>query len=238
MTRIVTLSLFLIRDMFRSLQGAVPPVLTLALYGLTRTDRLQVSYLLTMGGASLAFVCFITALLIANRSSRASSYPFLARVPHRAEFLAAIILSALLVTFAMAVLFVALALGFSQVALTRSEIASLILRWLALFLLAAGLGLNVVKLASRGGSYLLVIGLLAGMALLSELRVVLPPDLEGLMGAVTLLVAPIRAVLTSPAGVLTLEQFTLPLLQTIGYGLLLFVIAAMLFQRKDLLWAE
>ncbi len=238
MSRIVTLSLFLMRDLFRSLQGAVPPVLTLALYGLTRTDRLQVNYLVTMGGASLAFVCFITALLIANRASRASSYPFLARVPHRAEFLAAIILSALLVTAAMAVLFAVLALGFSQVTLTRYEIATLSMRWAGLFLLAACLGLDVVKLASRGGSYLLVIGLVAAMATLSELRVLLPPDLDWLVGAVAVLVSPIRTVLTGPVQVLTIEEMAVPLLQTIGYAGILFILAAALFWRKDLLWAE
>ncbi len=238
MSRMVTLGLFLIRDLFRTLQGAVPPVLTLVLYALTRTDHLNANYFATMGGASLTFVCFITALLLANRSSRASTYPFLARVPHRAEFLAAIVLSALLVTLAMAVLFAGLTFAFSQVAITNAEIAAIILRWLALFLLAACLGLNVVKLASRGGSYLIVIGLVAVMATLSELRVLLPPSLDWLVNDIAVFLAPIRAVLTNATDVLTVEQFTLPVLQTFGFALVLFAFAVSLFQRKDLLWAE
>ncbi len=95
------------------------------------------------------------------------------------------------------------------------------------------------KLASRGGSYLITIGLVAFMLTVTEQQVfVLSAGQDWLLNGIAALAAPITTTLTLPVGVPDLEQYFLPLFLTLLYAVVLFGISAGLFRRKDLLWAE
>ncbi|MCI0476752.1 MAG: hypothetical protein L0Y55_10935, partial [Anaerolineales bacterium] len=155
--RILALSLALVRNLFRTLFGVLPPVLTLLIYRLTYTYRDQgnPAYFTAVGGAGLMFVCVVTALLVADRANRAAMYPLIARLPRRAEFLLAVIVATLLITIAMAVLYTALVLGF-HTTLTPIELLLIAPRWFCVFILGATLGLMMSRLASRNGSHVIV----------------------------------------------------------------------------------
>ncbi len=238
MTRVVTLSLFLIRDLFRSLQGIVPPLLTLVLVWVTMTNTMRLNEFATFAGFDLALICLVTTLLLASRAARSSTYPLLARLSHRYELLTALFLASLLITFAMALLLTGMAVVQYRVRFSPYQALAIIPRWLVLSLLASALGLNVAKLASRGGSYLIILGAIAVMGLLNEVRLFLPPDVDWLLAGIEVLVAPIRTVLTMPVGGFTSMSEALPLFQTITYSVALFALSVLIFHRKDLLWSD
>ncbi len=240
MSRVATMSQFMIGDLFHSLQAVVPPVLTLALLHLSAVPGMKADYFASVGGAAMMFVCLVTTLLFLSRMNRSTTYPLLARLPHRAELLAAILVSAVVLTLAMSVLYVGLAVNLFKLVLAPFELLVLSARWLVLFVFAATLGLNIGKLASRGGWYMLVIGCVTVIgAISSELRFyLLNAGLDAVVESVALVVSPLTGAVAGPAGVSALEPYAPPLLQTLAYAAVLLISAAALFRRKDLLWAE
>jgi hypothetical protein len=238
--RIFTLALFLTRNLFRTLLGILPPVLTLLIYRLTFTYRDQgdPAYLTAMGGAGLAFVGIITAWLVADRANRAAMYPLIARLPSRIEYLAAVIVSIVLIMLAMAVLYLALVLGLHHMTLTPMQLVLIVPRWLTLFVFVAALGLMMSKLASHGGSHIITFTVLGLMALSREqLRFLNPGESSWLIASIEFLIRPITDVLT--ASLETNTHHVLPgLALTLAYAAMLFTIATLLFHRKDLLWTE
>ncbi len=236
--RVMTLSFFLVRNLFRTLFGLLPPVLTLLLYRLTFTYRFPHDpvYFTAVGGIGLAFVCVITSLLVADRTNRAAMYPLIARLPKRGEFLLAVVISTVLVMIAMAILYTACVLGFQNMTLTPIELLLIAPRWLIGFVFAATLGLMMSKLASRRGSHVIVFAVLSGMALTREqIRYLANGESWWLLDAIELVVRPITDSLT--VNLQTIE--VLPaLLLTLLYAGVLFSIAMWLFRHKDLLWME
>lgn len=240
-TRVTTLALFITRNLFRTLLGVLPPALTLLVYRLTFTYRNQgdLAYFTAIGGLGLMFVCVITALLVADRANRAAMYPLLARLPNRMELLVAVVVSTIIITIAMAVLYTTLVLGFQHMTLTPVELLFIAPCWLGEFIFAAALGLMMSKLASRGGSYAIVFAVLGTMAFVHEWGVRSVPSGESswLMNGITLVIHPITATLMT--SLQTDPIFVLPALGlTIAYATALFALATALFQRKDVLWAE
>jgi hypothetical protein len=238
MPRVVTLSLFLTRNLFRTLLGILPPALTLLVYRLTFTYRNQgdPDYFTAVGGLGLALVGVVTAFLVADRANRAAMYPLVARLPRRAELLAATVLSIVMIMSAMATLYTGCVIIFQNMSLTPIELMLIAPRWLVVFVFAATLGVMMSKLASRAGSHLIAWGLLGGMAFLRE-RVILFDVPAFLTDNVEFIVRPLTYALTT-----TLEPFSIQILPalmlTLFYAGGLFALAVWLFRCKDLLWVE
>lgn len=236
--RVITLSLLLTRNLFRTLLGVLPPALTLLVYRLTFTYRDQgdPDYFTAVGGLGLALVCMVTALLVCDRANRAAMYPLVARLPRRAELIAAVALSIVLVMLAMATLYTALVLVFHNVTFTPIDLILIAPRWLSVFLFAATLGVMMSKLASRNGSHLIVWGAIGAMVFMRE-RVIMFDVPSFLTDAIELVARPITQALTLP-----LEPFSIqvlpPLLLTLLYASGLFFTGVRLFQGRDLLWVE
>ena len=240
MRRVVTLGLFLTRNLFRTWLGVLPPVLTLLIYRLTFTYRDQgdPDYFTAVGGLGLSFVCVITALLVADRANRAAMYSLVARLPRRMEFLAAVVVSTVLIMLAMAGLYTGLVLGLQHMTMMPIQLLLVAPRWLILFIFVATLGLMMSNLASRGGSHIIVFTILGLMALSrDQLRYLNDGESSPLIAGIELVIRPVTDLLTrsleiNPAQVLP------ALAMTVMYAVVLFALATGLFQRKDLLWAE
>jgi hypothetical protein len=239
-TRILTLALFITRNLFRTLLGILPPVLTLGFYRITFTYQNQgdPAYLTAVGGIGLALVCVITTLLVADRANKAAMYSLLARLPRRIEFLAAVLVSVLMIMLAMATLYLALVLGLRHMSLTPIEFLLIMPRWFAVFTFAATLGLMMSKLASRYSSHVITFVVLGALALTREqYRRVNPGDVPWLAEISAAIMRPITETLTSP-----LDQNIRAILPTLSaslmYALAIFMLATWLFQHKDILWAE
>ncbi len=238
--RIVMLALFLVRNLFRTLLGILPPALTLLVYRLTFTYRNQgdPAYFTAVGGLGLALVCVITAILVADRANRAAMYPLVARLPHRIELLAAVALGTVLIMIAMAALYTTMVLGFQHMTLTPMEILLIAPRWLILLVFATTLGMQLSKLVSRNGSHVIAYLALGAMAFGREQLRFLDSAQHSLWIDITeRITLPITDTLTAPLEVNPVQ--VLPALAlTLLYAGVLFALAVGLFSRKDLLWAE
>jgi hypothetical protein len=235
--RVLSLSLAFVRNLYRTLFGVLPPGLTLLVYRLSFTYRHQgdPAYFTALGGIGLAFVGVVTALLVADRANRAAMYPFIARLPRRAEFLFAVVVATLFITVAMAGLYTSLVLSF-HVALTPLELLLIFPRWLSIFILSATLGLLMSRLASRHNSHVIVFVVLGGMALSREqIRYLVNGQSSWFVDSVEFVVRPITDALT----INLQSSAVLPALAvTLLYAAVLLASAVWLFQRKDLLWME
>lgn len=240
--QITTLTAFLVRDLARSLAGAAPPALTLILYAFTFTYPATIDYFTAVGGAALLTVAFVSTLLMAWRINRGISYPWLVLLRRRGSLLAALFLSTLAVSVAMAVLFTALALIQRKIELSVLMALQIGLRWLPLFALMIGAGLLSSKLVSRGASYLIAPAILALLFTVDEWRGMLERNQLGgatqIVGAIawpvrTLLLVDPRTVTAATAAPLLLAVFF-----CLSIAALLLWMAALSFARKDLIWVE
>jgi hypothetical protein len=239
MSRTITLARFQLRELVRSFAIAAPMTITVALYWLFFEFPGDVDYFAATGGFALLMVAVVTTLLLASQSNRMSSTVVVTRLPWRSELLGAIVASTLVVALAMAVLFTGLALGQAKVAMTAAHLAVIAPRWLALAALFAVVGLHLSRLVSRGGSHLVALGLLAFIATVIEQEgILLRSSFAGLARVVLAISNPIMAALREPALPLSLPSYASNLALMALYAVGLFLLAAWLFRRKDLLWAD
>jgi hypothetical protein len=238
MNRVGALSLYFSWDLFRSLSGLLPPVLTLGFFQATFYFGGNLDYFAGVGGGDMMIVCLATSLLLVHRANRAATYPLLARLPHRYELLCAIVVGTLAITAVMTGLFLALVLGLHKTTVTPPELLIILARWLPLFLLATALGLNMGKLVSRGGSHILTTGVLAALVTMDELQFSVLQDRNFLLDGIHWLASPIATLLSAPVHASSPVAYGMAFLITLAYAAALFVLAAALFQRKDLLWVE
>ena len=239
MSRILTLARFQLREMVRSFAIAAPMTITLALYWLFFEFPGDVDYFAATGGFVLLVASLVTTLLLASQANRMSSAVVVVRLPRRSDLLGAIVASALVVAAAMAVLFTGLALGQAKVAMTVVHLAVIAPRWLALAALFAVVGLHLSRLVSRSGSHLIALGLLAFVATVVEREgVLLRSSVAGLARAVLAVSDPVMAALREPAVPAFPAGYVLNLVALAAYAAGLFAVAAWLFRRKDLLWAD
>lgn len=239
MSRVVILARFQLRELVRSFAIAAPATITLALYWLFFEFPGDVDYFAATGGFVLLLVAAVTVLLLTGQSNRMSSTVVVVRLPHRSELLGATVVSALVVAAAMAVLFSGLALGQAKVAMTAVDLALIAPRWLALAALFAAVGLHLSRLVSRGGSHLISLGLLALLTTVVEQEgVLLRSSLAWLARPLLALSAPILNALRAPVIPTSAGSYVSGLLVLALYAAGLFLLAAWLFRRKDLLWAD
>jgi hypothetical protein len=239
MSRIMTLARFQLREMVRSFAIAAPATITLALYWIFFEFPGDVDYFAATGGFVLMMVAVVTVLLLAGQANRMSSAVVVVRLPRRAELLGALVASALVVSVAMAALFTGLALSQAKVSMNVLHLTAIAPRWLSVAALSAVVGLHLSRLVSRNGSHLIALGVLAFMATVIEQEgVLLRSSLAGLARVVLAVSDPIMRALRQPALPASLASYGVNLALLLVYAAGLFLLAAWLFRRKDLLWAD
>jgi hypothetical protein len=238
-SRIRTLTWFLVRELSRSPAGIVPLAAALA-FGLIAFEYgMDQPQFITVAGVGTGGICLLSALLLAGRANRAWSYPLIARLRHRGELLAAIVLASLTITAVLS-LFIGLGnLLVGRLALDFPSALWILLTWPALWLLAAALALPLSSLTARAGSHLagwvLLAALLVGQDQAPRLR---SRGLDQVTQAISLLLWPPTTLLSrASAGVHDLS-YLLALVLTVAYAAVLFVLASQVFADKDLLWPE
>jgi hypothetical protein len=239
MRRIWVAASFLTKDLFLSLSGIVPVAAAVTLGLIAFEYGMDQAQFFTVAGLGMGILCLATALLLAARANHAWFYPLLARLPQRAELLAAIVLSSMGITAILALLITLGNVAAGRLTLEMPSALWLLPTWLGLWLLAAALALPLAALTSRSGTHLSLWALFATLLIVNDQKSSLLS--QGPEWAVRLLAAifwPVSNLLSrASAGVHDLAYFV-ALTVTAGYGLVLFLLAAWLFQGKDLLWAE
>ncbi len=239
MSRVLALARFQLRELMRSFAIAAPTTVTVALYWIFFEFPGDVDYFAATGGFVLLVVAVVTTLLLAGQANRMSSTVVMVRLPRRSELLGAIAASALVVAAAMAVLFTGLALGQAKVAVTALHLAVLAPRWLALAALFTTVGLHLSRLVSRHGSHLVALALLALAATVVEQEgTLLHGGLAAPARAMLAILEPVLATVQAPALPASPAGYASNLLALAVYAVGLFALAAWLFRRKDLLWAD
>lgn len=163
--RVVTLSLYLLRDVVLSLTGILYIILTLVFWQIffdpSQGTPEGAYYALVIGlfGAGMAF---LATLSVAARAHRATHYPLLARLPSRVEHLTAVLLSALTFTFVLQGLAAGLGL-FRGPEMSLTLLVEIPPLWIAVDALAAVLALHASDLVTAGWSRVYIYG---GLALL------------------------------------------------------------------------
>ncbi|MEM7536826.1 MAG: hypothetical protein AAF639_31895 [Chloroflexota bacterium] len=230
----------MLQSFFRTLIGAAPIALTLSAYTITFYYPGDIHYFAGVGGTCIAVVGLVTTLLLANQLNHAYVYPLLARLPSRIELMIALLVSAYIVTVLMAILFTLLVIGTRKLSPTIIDLLILTPRWLVLYLFVTSFGLHMTKLVSRHGSYLLAYLSIALVLVIPQQRYQWMQSQMGtaFLDAFNTVASPISRLLTDEVAVHNLGMYMGPLVLTLMYAIILFLVACGLFQRKDLLWSE
>jgi hypothetical protein len=167
MQRVWSLTAYFTKSLFFSLTGLILVILTLVYWVIffpPGQGTPDVENYVILIGAFGAAATFVAALSLSGRAGRLENYPLIVRLPSRIEYLAAVILSAL-------VLGVGLQLLVAGLALIRGPAMAghwLMLPplWLSINILAAVLALHASDLVTAGWSRVIVFGLLAVLLIL------------------------------------------------------------------------
>jgi hypothetical protein len=239
MIRIWTLTLFLIRDLFRSLAGIVPLGVGLA-FGLIAFEYgMDQAQFITVGGIGIGAICLLATLLLASRANRASSYPLIARLHWRAELLATLMLGGLIITIVLAILITIFNLLVGRLTLDFPSALWILPTWAALWLMAAALALPLSALVGRGGSHIAGYVLLTALLVANDQKSALQTrGLDWLVRVVTAILWPVTTLLNQASANIHDRNYFLALGMTLTYAGLFFLLAVQLFEDKDLLWSE
>lgn len=239
MSRIWTLTWFLVREISRSPSGIVPLAAALA-FGLIAFEYgMDQAQFISVAGVGTGVICLLTSLLLASRANRGWSYPLIARLKHRSELLAAILLASLATTAVLSLLIAVGNLLTGRLTLSFPSALWILATWPALWLLAATLALPLSALTARAGSHLvgwvLLAALLVGHDQAARLR---QRGLEPVAQAISILLWPVTNLLSQASAGLHDRVYFLALGLTLAYAAALFVVASEAFVDKDLLWPE
>jgi hypothetical protein len=239
MTRVLMLTWFLIRDLFRSLAGIVPLAAALA-FGLIAveygTDQAQ---FVTVAGLGIGTICLLTTLLLTSRANQASSYLLLARTRHRSQLLAALVIGGLAITTVLSFLTTGANLLANRLTLDFPSALWIVPTWLVLWFLATALALDLSALAARGGSHLFAWVLLTALLVANDRKAKLQSyGLSGLVQILTFLLWPISTLLSRASANTHDQSYFLALASSLGYAFVLFWLSVRMFRGKDLLWSE
>lgn len=239
MRRIWTLTVFLIRDLFRSLAGIAPLAAALA-FGLIAFEYgMDQAQFITVAGLGIGGICLLTTLLLASRANRASSYLLMARLHRRAELLAALVLGGLLITAALATLIAGANLLAGRLTLALPSALWILPTWVVLWLLAAALALPLSALAGQGGSHLLGWTLLTLLLVANDQKARLQRlHLDWLVRAASAVLWPVNNLLSRASAGNHDRTYLLAWALTLAFAGLLFGLASQLLDDKDLLWME
>lgn len=239
MSRIMTMTAFLIRDLSRSLAGIVPLAAALA-FGLIAFEYgMDQAQFITVAGLGIGAICLLTTLLLASRANRAWSYPLVARLHRRDELLAAMVLGGLIITTVLAILIAGANLLAGRLTLDFPSAIWILPTWLVLWLLAAALALPLSELTSRAGSHLVGFVFLTLLLVSNDRKAVLVEHgLDWMARLVTGVLWPVSTLLSQASGGLYGRSYFLALASTFLLAVLLLSLVSQLFADKDLIWAE
>lgn len=239
MSRILTTTSYLLRDLFGSLAGIVPLAAALA-FGLIAFEYgMDQAQFMTVAGVATGLLCLLTTLLLANQASRASFYLLLVRLRRRVELLVALVVGSLVVTAALTALIVAANLAAGRLTVAFPSVLWVVPTWLALWLMMAGLGLCLSGLVERSGSHLVGYVLLTLLLVANDRKPLLEAHgLERLAQVVTAVFWPVNTLLARTSAGEHDRTYLLAGVVVLVYAGLLFGLAAQLFADKDLLWVE
>jgi hypothetical protein len=197
MMRIWTLTLFLTRDLFRSLAGVVPLAAALA-FGLIAFEYgMDQAQFTTVAGVGTGAICLLTGLLLASRANRASSYVLVARLPWRGELLVALVLGSLLITAALTLLITGGNLLAGRLTLEFPSVLWILPTWLPLWLLMAVLALPLSALAGQNGSEIVGWVLLTALLVANDQKARLQErGLDWLARGITAILWPVNTLLS------------------------------------------
>ena len=239
MKRVTVLTSYLILDLSRSLAGIVPLALALAFGIIAFEYGMDQAQFMTVAGISISGICLVTALLLASRANRASSYLLVARLHWRAELLVAIVLASLAVTAVLGLPIGVANLLAGRLTLEFPSALWILPTWLPLWLLAATLALPLSNLVERGGSHLIGYVLVAGLLIANDRKAFLiRQGIDWLARIVAAALWPIKTLAEQASAGIHGSDYTMAWALTCIYALLLFTLAAALFGDKDLLWSE
>lgn len=239
MNRVITLAWFLARDLFRSLAGIVPLAGALAFGTIAFEYGMDQGQFVTVAGVGIGALCLLTTILLSNRANRAAYYPLVARLQHRHELLSATILCSLLITAVLALLITAGNLLLGRLWLDYPDVMWILPTWLALWLLMASLALNLSGLVGRDGSHVLGYVVVVALLVANDRRSWLASrGLDWLVQGLSAVFWPVSTLLSrATAGVYDRTYFS-ALAITSLVAALLYLLAAQMFEDKDLLWSE
>jgi hypothetical protein len=239
MSRIWTLTRFLIGDLIRSLAAIVPLAAAVA-FGLIAFEYgMDQSQFITVAGIGIGAICLLTTLLLASRANRASTYPLLARLRHRAELLAALVLSGLIITILLALLIALPNLIAGRLTLEFPSMLWIGPTWLALWLMASALALPLSSLTARAGSHLVGYALVTLLLVANDRKAMLKArDMDWLVTVVTILLWPVSTLMARASAGVHDRLYFLALALVVLSALFFFTLAAQFLANKDLLWAE
>lgn len=239
MKRIATLTSFLIRELSRSLAAIVPVSSTLAFGIIAFEYGMDQPQFITVAGIGMGAICLVTGLILASRANRASSYLLVARLHRRSELLAALLLSSLLFTAALALLMSVANLLTGRLILEWPSSLWILPTWLPLWTLAATLSLAMSDLVGRGGSQLLGYVLFVGLLISNDRKAFLiQHGLDWFAQAVNAILWPVSTLLAQASAGIQGKDYALAWALTSVYAILLFALATALLEAKDLLWSE
>ncbi len=239
MTRVWTLALFFVRDLFRSLAAVVPLAVALA-FGLMAFEYgMDQAQFIPVAGLGSGAIGWLAALLLAGRADRATSFLLVARLRRRVELLAALFIGSLGLMAVWAILIAVPNLLAGRLTLEFPSALWIGPTWLALWSLAVALALALSGLVHRGVSHLVGYVLLTALLVANDQKALLAEHrLEGLVRIVNALLWPVSTLLAQAAAGRHDRLYFLALALTSGYAALLFALAGQLLAGKDLLWQE
>lgn len=172
MQRVWSLTVYFTKSLFFSLTGLILLILSLVYWVVffpPGQGTPDVENYIILIGAFGAAATFLAALSLSGRAGRLENYPLIARLPSRIEYLAAVLLSALILGVGLQLLVAGLAL------IRGPDLAGHWLMipplWLSIDILAAVLAFHASDLVTAGWSRVIIFGLLALLLILKGMTV-------------------------------------------------------------------
>jgi hypothetical protein len=239
MSRVLTLALFLGRELFRSVSGIAPLAAALAFGVIAFEYGMDQAQFITVGGIGVGAICTLTTLLLAGRANRASFYPLLPRLRHRWELLAALVLSGMAISWILALLITVANLLAGRLTLDWPSLLWILPTWSVLWLFAAALALPLSALTGRDGSNLLAYVLVVAVLVANDQRnALISRGWSWAAGLVERITWPVGTLLAQGSAGGHGRLYAVALAATLACAVALFALAAILFRDKDLIWTE
>lgn len=159
MKQIGVLVIYLWRELFRSLTGALVIAAALVFYLvaiLSVTGGVDRDYYALVIGGFFGIFSLILTLIVADRSFRSSSYLLLYRLTARTSFLTAIVVTAVLAAGLLEIIVALLSLPRLVTGLTTGMVMDILTVWTSWLALGATIGLHMSELVRRGWSRTLI----------------------------------------------------------------------------------
>jgi hypothetical protein len=259
MRRLWRLVAFLFQDLFRSLTGLLVVVAALVFYLVaivSVTGGIDRDYYALVIGGFFAVFALILAVMLADRAYSATSYLLIFRFSSRMPFLAGVALTAVAISGLLEVGVALASIPRLDTPLTAAMVLDMVPVWAGWLVLGAVLGLHMSELVRRGWSRTVVYALLAFVLfILNQRETAVPVELADRFNwipnvlpdparwawasrVVDVLLWPISAAVrvARSADYTVLESLAPAVLLVVAS--FIFVLAVVLFERKDLILPE